>query len=142
MNLLLDASVLVPLVVSEARTQSVDRRLRVAGTQPVVSDFALGEAFAALGALARRRAVTVDDAERAAANLDIFAARSALRAVTEPVDMEMAARMVRRFDLALRMPDALYLALATRLTLTVMTADVTLARAGRALGVGVAGPEF
>lgn len=141
MSLLLDASVLVPLFNQEQRSAGVQSHLRSAQASVTVSDFALGEVAAALGALMRRQAISHKDAERALANLDIFAARLG-RAVTEPQDISVAAGIVRRFDLGLRMPDALYIALAQRLSATLMTADVKLADAARALGVDIEGPEF
>lgn len=141
MSLLLDASVLVPLFSQEDRSAGVQSHLRHAKASITISDFALGEVAAALGALMRRQVISNKDAERALANLDMFAARHG-RAVTEPRDIAVAAGMVRRFDLGLRMPDALYIALAQRLRATVMTADIKLADAACALGVHIEGPEF
>ena len=47
---------------------------------------------------------------------------------------------VRRFDLALRAPDALHLAVVQRLDLSLITLDRRLATAARELGVGVEMP--
>jgi predicted nucleic acid-binding protein len=142
MSLLLDASVLVPLFVAEARSDAVECYLATTRPAIVISDFAIGEVTAALGAMVRRRSITREAADTALANLDIFVARSAKRAVTMPEDVHLASQLVRRHELALRMPDALYLALNLRLGLSLMTADVVLAEAAKVFGVEVAGPEF
>jgi uncharacterized protein len=56
------------------------------------------------------------------------------------VDVRLAAAYVRRFDLALRAPDALHLAVAERLDVPLVTLDRRLATAARELGVGVEDP--
>ena len=55
-------------------------------------------------------------------------------------DIRLAAAYVRRFDLALRAPDALHLAVAGRLDVPLGTLDRRLATAARELGVAVEEP--
>ena len=55
-------------------------------------------------------------------------------------DIRLAAAYVRRFDLALRAPDALHPAVAERLSVPLVTLDRRLATAARELGVSVEDP--
>src|SRR5438270_314844 len=56
-------------------------------------------------------------------------------------DRRLAYAYVRRFDLALRAPDALHLAIAHRLNATLVTLDGRLERAAGQLGIAVEVPE-
>jgi predicted nucleic acid-binding protein len=51
------------------------------------------------------------------------------------VDVRLGYIYVRRFDLMLRAPDALHLAIARRLDATLVTLDRRLARAAKELGI-------
>jgi uncharacterized protein len=51
------------------------------------------------------------------------------------VDVRLAGIYVRRFDLGLRAPDAVHIAIARRLDATLVTLDRRLAAAARELGV-------
>lgn len=53
------------------------------------------------------------------------------------VDVRLADAYVRRFDLALRVPDALHLAIARRLDVALLTLDRRMAAAARELGIAV-----
>jgi uncharacterized protein len=61
------------------------------------------------------------------------------------VDVRLAAAYVRRFDLALRAPDALHLAIARRLDIALVTLDRRIMAAASDLGVALevptTGPE-
>jgi len=54
-----------------------------------------------------------------------------------PDDVRLAGAYVRRFDLALRAPDALHIAVARRLDVALVTLDRRMAAAARELGVAV-----
>jgi hypothetical protein len=56
-------------------------------------------------------------------------------------DVRLAGAFVRKFDLALRVPDALHLAIARRLDSTLVTLDRRLATAGREIGIAVEVPN-
>jgi predicted nucleic acid-binding protein len=56
-------------------------------------------------------------------------------------DARLAYIYVRRFDLGLRAPDALHLAIARRLDATLVTLDRRLATAARELSVAVDEPK-
>jgi len=72
------------------------------------------------------------------AHFDAWVTSIRSEAVT-PDDVRAATRLVRRFDLALRTPDALNLAIADRCGATVLTFDAKMALAARALGINVLG---
>ena len=75
--------------------------------------------------------------DRLAAFDDWIAAEANLVDV-EGADVRLAARFVRRFDLMLRAPDALHLAMCRRLNATIATLDRRLAVAAQALDIPVA----
>ena len=64
-----------------------------------------------------------------------------LSAEIHAADVRLADAYVRRFDLGLRTPDALHLAIAHRLDATLLTLDRRLATAARELGVAVEVPK-
>jgi hypothetical protein len=70
---------------------------------------------------------------------DFDAWRAAMSSPVEIVasDARLAYVYVRRFDLALRAPDAVHLAVSRRLDLRLVTLDRRLAAAARELGVAV-----
>jgi uncharacterized protein len=139
--MLCDASVIVPLIVPEPTSNAVFAMIRIFGT-PTISDFAFGEVCSAMSIRVRKRDIDGSEAERILLLLDDWTDRSARRVTTEPMDIAQATRLVRRFDLALRMPDALHLALAQRLDTPIATQDRRQAVAAAALGLRVVTPEL
>jgi predicted nucleic acid-binding protein len=136
----LDASVLMPTLVQEPSTPAVKAYLVGTRQELLVSDFAVAELASALSRLLRMS--LMDDADAAARLADFDAWRAA---TTEPAELHAAdARLayayVRRFDLRLRAPDALHLAIARRLDATLVTLDRRLTRAAAELGIAVAVP--
>jgi uncharacterized protein len=57
-------------------------------------------------------------------------------------DARLACAYVRHFDLMLRAPDALHLAIARRLDATLVTFDQRMARAAAALGIAAQMPAI
>ncbi len=138
--MLCDASVLVSLIVPEPTSVAVLAMIRVAD-QPVVSDFAFGEVCSAMSIRVRRRQIDANEAERILVLLQDWADRNARRVTMEPKDVAQATRFVRRFELGLRMPDALHLALAQRLDMSIATQDRRQAAAATALGLRAVTPN-
>jgi uncharacterized protein len=138
--MLCDASVLVPLFVTETSSEAVMAMIEDAG-QPFVSDFAIGEVYSAISLRLRRREIQRSEADEILYDLDLWAEREARRVATETEDIGRAARLVRRFDLGLRMPDALHLAIAQRLDTPIATQDRRQAAAATALGLRVVTPD-
>jgi predicted nucleic acid-binding protein len=130
-----DASVLLPTLIKEPASAAVDAYVLAGGQEFLVSDFAAAEVASGLSRLVRMRLL---EAATAVARLDDFDAWRAT--ATSPVDVHavdvrLGYIYVRSFDLMLRAPDALHLAIARRLDATLVTLDRRLARAAKELGI-------
>ncbi len=75
-------------------------------------------------------------------DLDLWAENIARRVTTEVDDVARATRLVKRFELGLRMPDALILAIAQRLSMAIATQDRRQAAAAEALGLRLIQPQL
>lgn len=135
MRLYLDTSVLVPLFVAESRSR--DANAGLVGQNLYVSDLAAAEFSAAISTRVRTSEMTAADALSLFATFDAWAEKAANRAQVEGADMAAALVLVRRPELALRMPDAANLAIAQRLGARVFTFDKKMAAAAAALGLPV-----
>ena len=140
MSLYLDASVLVALFTLDAWTARA--RAWLAGQEAVlvVSDFAGAELVSAIARKVRMQAVTPVEAALAFAHFDQWTARHAERVETTAADIATASAWLRALDPALRTPDAINLAIAQRLALTIVTFDAGMLRAAQALGLAVDDP--
>ena len=134
MSLYLDASVLVPLVVQENSTGSIVALLQRQVSPPMVSDFAQAEVGAAVSRLVRMGRLSTKVGEALLARFDLWRAREAVLLPVEPDDIRTAGDLVRDFELRLRTPDALHLAIARRLGVPLTTLDKALARAAGLTG--------
>lgn len=140
MSIYLDASILIPTLVEEPASGVVKDYL-IAGEQDLlVSDFAAAEVAAALSRLVRMRLLETADASARLADFESWRAGASSPVDLHDADVRLAYAYVRRFDLMLRAPDALHLAIAARLDATLATLDRRLANAGGELGVSVAVP--
>lgn len=140
MSLYLDASVLVPTLVAEAATEVVEAYLLAAGQVRLVSDFAAAEVGAALSRLVRMGLLDGAEASARLADFDAWRAGTSSPVDVNPSDARLANVYVRRFDLMLRAPDALHLAIARRANAMLVTLDRRLSNAARELGIAVAVP--
>ncbi len=136
MNLYLDASVLVALFTQEA--DSLRARQGVLGATLFVSDFAAAEFSAAISRRIRIGDIPSVDAARIISAFDTWTAQSTTRVALATGDGAATIAFVRRFDLGLRTPDALHLAIAQRLGMTLFSFDAKMIAAATALGVVVA----
>jgi hypothetical protein len=85
--------------------------------------------------------LTDADASARLADFDVWRAAMSLGVDIAASDTRLAYIYARRFDLGLRAPDALHLAIARRLDATLVTLDRRLATAARELGVAVEDPR-
>ncbi|MCA3563405.1 MAG: type II toxin-antitoxin system VapC family toxin [Methylocystis sp.] len=138
-DMLCDASTLVSLIVPEQTSEAVFAMIRNAG-RATVSDFAFGEVCSAIAIRVRRREIDGNEAEKILFLLNDWIDRNAQRVMIESTDIGQATRFVRKFELGLRMPDALHLALAQRLGLPLATQDRRQAAAAHSLGLRVIQP--
>lgn len=136
----LDASVLVPYFIREATTEIVTE-WALAQTAPfVVSTFASAEFASVVSRYLRTGAMDRTIAEDRMAAHDRWVAEHADVATTDAIHVRGAARLVRRFDLGLRMPDAIHLATCESSGFALVTFDKALARAALTVGIAVVVP--
>jgi uncharacterized protein len=136
----IDASVLLPTLIAEPATEAVYDFLGTDGQELLISDFAAAEIASALSRLVRMAALTDADASARLADFDAWRIAMSSGVDIAASDARLAYIYVRRFDLALRAPDALHLAIARRLDATLVTLDRRLATAARELGLAVEEP--
>lgn len=132
----LDASVIVPLLLPEPRSHEAESF--VSRGDFIVSDLAAAEFSSALSLAVRMKRLPEAAARAALATFDDWMPAHALTADTRTEDFAEATRLIRRFELALRTPDALHIAIAARLGAKLVTFDAKMAAAADALGVEVA----
>jgi uncharacterized protein len=139
MSIYLDASFLVPTLVEEPASGAVRAYL---ATRPdrLISDFAAAEVASALSRLVRTGLLTAELGAARLADFEAWRAATSSPVELHPADVRLAYAYVRRFELMLRAPDALHLAIALRIGATVATLDRRLVRAAEELGVSVEAP--
>ena len=135
MTVYLDASVLVPAFVADAGSAKVVEFLTSTPDERLVSEFAVAEVGSSLSRLVRMSDLTAGQAHEALAEFDNWRLATATTIDVQPVDVRHAGSIVRRFELGIRAPDALHLAVCNRLGATLVTMDRRLAQAARVSGV-------
>lgn len=139
MSVYLDASVLVALFTDDALSDRAHEAMAELSEQVIVSDYGALEFSSALARIGREGLLTPAKVRSTLADFDLWTARSAQSAVTAGEDVVAATAMVRRFDLSLRGPDALNLAIAERLGGALLTFDAKMKRAAGKLGLKTVG---
>jgi len=139
MSIYLDNNVLIPTQVREAASDAV-RAYLAAEDNRLISDFAVVEVTSVLSRFVRTRVLTPTEAAVRLADFDTWRAASS-SADTHAADPRLANTYVSRFDLMLRAPDALHLAIVNRLRATLVTLDRRLERAAQELGIAVEAPQ-
>jgi predicted nucleic acid-binding protein len=137
LSIYLDTSVLVPLFVSDA---FVARARAFLGMQPsglCVSDFGSAEFASVLGLRVRMNTLSIEDARAAVSHFDAWTSYTTARTGTTAADLQAGGAYLRRFDLPLRTPDAIHIAIAQRVGAELATFDQRMAQCARALGVAV-----
>jgi hypothetical protein len=133
-----DTCLLLSLHIPDPGTPAALAWLEAAGNAPIMASlWGITEFGSALGIITRRGDITP---AAHAATLAQFRRFSANRLSIEPpevADFERAAGWVERFETGLRAADALHLAICARRSVTLCTADTTLARAAETFGVRV-----
>ncbi len=139
MSLYLDASALVPTLVKEGSSENVTTFLLAFSDDLAVSDFAAMEVSSALSRLVRTRFLSGETADELLRGFDSWRVAWAERIEIGAADFALADLIVRRFDLGLRAPDALHLAVCRRADHTLVTLDFRLVAAAAELGVSFNG---
>jgi predicted nucleic acid-binding protein len=135
LSVYLDASVIVPTLVQSPPTAAVHAFMNASNDEFLVSDFAAAEVASALSRLVRMQELDRADAHQRLATFDGWLALDATCIDVEPPDIREAAAIVRRFELMLRTPDALHVAICARLSASLVTRDGRLASAATSVGV-------
>jgi uncharacterized protein len=86
----------------------------------------------------RTKDIRKDDARIVFSNFDTWTSRATQRARIRATDIIVAEILLRRLDLALRTPDAINIAMARRMGVTLVTFDKKMAAAARSIGAAVA----
>jgi predicted nucleic acid-binding protein len=131
---------MLPILVKEPASAAVDAFMSTVQYELWVSDFAAAEVASALSRLVRTGLLQQNDGTTRLADFDVWRAAMTKAAEVHAVDVRLAGAYVRRFDLALRAPDALHIAIARRLDAALVTLDRSLATAARDLGIAVEEP--
>jgi uncharacterized protein len=134
---LVDTSALVDVFVTSPNTQSIRAWLKQRRPVVSVSDFAVGEFAAAISRLHRLGHMTENDARRTLAVFDAWREAQCTAIATEPSDIRVAASFVRRFETKLALPDAIHLAVASRLGSALVSFDQRQVEAAGMLGIAV-----
>lgn len=131
----LDANALVSLFMADIHTAAIRALLRA--EQPVVgvSNFASAEFASAVARRVRMDGLTAAQGGRLLNVHDGWIAANAQPIDVEPADIRVACTFVRRFELGLRVPDALHIAICHRTGLLLLTFDEQQAMAAERLGV-------
>lgn len=140
MSLYLDTSVILPTLVREGATAAVEAYLLPAPQELLISEFAAAEVASGLSRLVRMKSMTREDAVARLSDFEIWRAATSTPVELHAADARLAYAYVRRFDLMLRAPDALHLAVVRRLDATLLTLDRRLVRVAGELGIAVTVP--
>jgi predicted nucleic acid-binding protein len=136
-SLYLDASAILPTLIEESSSQLITRFLTAAEDALAVSEFAAAEVASGLSRLTRMGRLGADAAAGHLADFDFWRAAFTVDIDVQPADIRLTNVFVRRFELGLRAPDALHIAICTRVGDTLVTLDRRLAAAAEALGVRI-----
>lgn len=131
-----DASGFAALILQDGGWQAIDRWLMATRPLPTLSDFGWGEFISSVGI--RVRTQQFDDAQAHAA---IVKATEVLqpwgRVSLQSDDVAEATKLVARFELGLKLPDAIHIAVARRLDQILVTTDLQQLRAATRIGMAV-----
>ena len=130
----------MPTLIAERSTEAVYEYLGAIDQELLISDFSAAEVASALSGLVGMTLLTAADASARLADFDAWRATMSSPVDIQASDARLAYVYVRRFDLGLRAPDALHLAITRRLDLVLVTLDRRLATAARELGIAVEEP--
>ena len=140
MSVYLDASAILPLFVDEPSSDLLEAFVQRLAEPIAVSEFAAAEVAAALSRRSRMGTLTQSEAGVCLRDFDAWRASETFDPGVDAEDLRLTSRFVRRFDLALRAPDALHVAVCLRGGHRLATLDQCLAAAAGALGVVVIVP--
>lgn len=128
MSLYLDASVLIPLFVTEPASERLEAWVRSVSEDLFVADLAAAEFRSGVSRRVRMKVFGDDLAASIHDAFDEWRDQATQSIENIPVDIRAAERFVRRPIPRLLTPDAIHLATCRRLALTLVTNDEVLTR--------------
>lgn len=140
MSLYLDTSVFVALLTDDIFTERADRYFRQNPQTAIISNLGTVEYASVLARRVRMGRITTSQARSSFSALDGWSLRSARRVELDPTDIAMAEHWLRRLDLPLRTLDAMHIAIAQRLSATLVAFDQRMVASAQALGAAVMMP--
>lgn len=136
----IDPSAIVAVLLSEPSSSAVEAFFARTDDVPLVSSFGLGECSAALIGLVRMKRKSERDTRALLSGMDEWLANSFEIVPTAEMDITRATSLVRRFELRLRLPDAIHVAIAQARSATLVTLDRGIIHAAELLGVSCINP--
>lgn len=137
-DLYLDTSAVLPTLVSEPGTNAVETFLLPRTEALLISEFTAAEVASVVSRLVRTAAFNAAQGRETLNDFDLWRDANAQLVDVQSADVRAAGMIVRRFELMLRAPDALHIAITRRLGAALITMDRRLATAASDLGVDVA----
>ena len=137
--LYLDASVLTAMALRDDGFVAMAGIIATAPELPINSDLGWGEFIAAVGARTRSRSFEISVASRLVEQARVDLLNEPLELVTTS-DIAAGTGYVGAFDLPLKLPDAIHIAIARRLGATLVSNDRQQVAAARALGIDCINP--
>ncbi|HEX5326911.1 MAG TPA: type II toxin-antitoxin system VapC family toxin [Acetobacteraceae bacterium] len=119
----------------DSHTEAIRDYLRIELPVLGISDFASAEFASVVTRRVRMAELAVEQADRLLNVYDGWVAANTEQLGVEPTDIRVATTFVRRFDLGLRAPDALHIAICQRLQVPLLTFDTRQAAAASHLGI-------
>lgn len=139
MRVYFDASALTALFLEDFGADRIDRWVAADDPDVALSEFTWGEFVSALGSRVRRRPLSAEAARGLLVDERLYVGHWEQYKLAN-VDLISATAFVERFELGLRLPDALHIALAKRIGRTLVTTDHQQLRAAQTLGVPAVDP--
>ena len=138
MSIYLDTSFLLGLFIETDSFATSARAFFVEADEPfIISDFAAVEFASAIARLTRTGRILEEEAQQTFTRFDAWRARSTDSENTTPDDIRRAESIIRRLNLNLRAPDAIHLAIASRLHASLATFDTGMATNAHSLVVTI-----
>jgi uncharacterized protein len=138
--LYLDANIVIATLVSEAKSAAVFEFLSRADEALLLSEYTVAEVASGLSRMVRTQVLSLASARDALFDFDSWRGAATETTGIDEFDIIQAGELVRRFELKLRTPDALHLAICLRIDAKLVTHDGGLAEAARARGAVVVKP--
>jgi uncharacterized protein len=137
LNTLVDASAVVDLFLISTNSPRISGFVRRQPVRLHLSDFAEGEFASAVKRERAARKLSDEQVQDIFSSFDGWRATNTHPVATEARDIRLATTFMRRLDINLRMPDAIYIATALRLGFPLCSFDARQIAAAKALGVAV-----